>query len=106
MMSLRTRPAAPRRSVPFAGLFPAVSVTPKTFFQTRGSAALARRAIPNFIFGALALEVKLQRELHQAWIACTLYAAEVATVRVISVRLEELHVVEHVEKFTPELHPE
>ena len=63
------------------------------------------RAIPSFIFCPLALEVKLQCELHQAGIARPLYAAEVGPVREISVRLEELRVVEHVEKFTPELYP-
>ena len=55
------------------------------------------------MFRVVALEVKLQRELHKAWIPRPLHAAEVGSVRSISIGLEKLCVVECVKEFATKI---
>jgi len=43
--------------------------------------------------------------LHKAWIACSLYAAEVASVGDVAIGLIELGIIEQVEDFAAELYP-
>src|SRR5258708_16506003 len=51
----------------------------------------------------LALEVELQRELHQARIARPFHAAEVAAIGCVAIRLVELRMVEQIENLSAKL---
>src|SRR5260370_9488311 len=50
-----------------------------------------------------ALEVELQRELHQPWIASAFDAAKIQSVCDIAVRVQELRMIEDIKKLSPEL---
>src|SRR6516225_3248172 len=104
MVRLQIKPVSPQRNQLFAGLFPAVSVLQKKTFSGRAETE-PLRAAPAYvpIFCAVALEVKLQRKLHQAGITRPLHAAEVRSVRGVSIRLEELRMIERVEKLPAEV---
>src|SRR6266404_2570352 len=102
MIFLRTKPASPQRSRLFAGLFPAVSVLPTKFFPDAPKRP-PRRAPRLILMFRGALEDELQCELYQARFAGPLYAAKIAPVRSVSVRLVELRMVEHIIDFTAEL---
>src|SRR6185295_4304781 len=52
------------------------------------------------------LEVQLQSQLDQSRITCSFDSPKIGSIRRVPVGLKELRMVEHVEKFAPEFHPE
>src|SRR5258708_4322043 len=79
-------------------------VQPQFYQRCKGAAPRAASFEP-FMNSNYALEVELQRELHQPWITGALDPSKVRTIGGVPIGLEELRVVESVKEFSTEFEP-